>query len=67
MTLGSFDLNTILAFSVSLQFLAKHPNEVIIRKVADNRRDQEQVVQNFTQPCSAQLCEGVVYIESIIT
>lgn len=39
----------------------------MIRKVADNRREQEQVVQNFIQPCPARLCEGAAYIESIIT
>ena len=49
------------------QFLAKRPNEVVIRKIADNRREQEQVVQNFIQPCPAQLCESAAYIESIIT
>ena len=49
------------------QFLAKRANEAVIRKVADNRREQEQVIQNFIQPCPTQLCEGAAYIESIIT
>ena len=49
------------------QFPAKRANEAVIRRVADNRREQEQVIQNFIQPCSTQLCEGAAYIESIIT
>nr|XP_058943375.1 ectopic P granules protein 5 homolog [Pocillopora verrucosa] len=53
--------------TLTVKFLAKRPNEVMIRKVADNRREQEQVVQNFIQPCPARLCEGAAYIESIIT
>lgn len=53
--------------TLTIKFLAKRSNEVVIRQVADNRREQEQVVQNFTQPCTAQLCEGAAYVESIIT
>ncbi|KAJ7394035.1 Ectopic P granules protein 5 [Desmophyllum pertusum] len=53
--------------TLTIKFLAKNPNEAVIRKVADNRREQEQVVQNFIQPCSAHLCEAAAYIESIIT
>ena len=45
------------------QFAAKRANEAVIRKVADNRREQEQVIQNFIQPCPTQLCEGAAYIE----
>ena len=62
-----FYLVSIIAEFIDSQFLAKQANEVVIRKVADNRREQEQVVQNFIQPCHAQLCEGAAYVESIIT
>ena len=61
-----FDYLYVLNFCL-LTVQAKRPNEVVIRKIADNRREQEQVVQNFIQPCSAQLCESAAYIESIIT
>ncbi|CAH3172967.1 unnamed protein product, partial [Porites evermanni] len=53
--------------TLTIKFLAKRANEAVIRKVADNRREQEQVIQNFIQPCPTQLCEGAAYIESIIT
>ncbi|EDO31384.1 predicted protein [Nematostella vectensis] len=52
---------------ITLRYLAKHDNEIVIRQVSDNRQEYETMVKGFLQPCPMDVCTAAANVERIIT